>query len=805
MNLRAANDVPASSLLPFERNEFFIGREDQLKQLDKDLFDPNHHKRMTLYGLGGCGKSALALEFVYRALARDASLLVFWVPALSQESFELAYREIARYLRIPGISDENADIVALVKETLSSGSSGDWLMIVDNADDLNIMFGTTNNGGPASVQLIDCLPHGNQGTVLFTTRSKDIAEVLTPDSFMGLNDLSKPEARQLLARRVTRKALLSSETAVDELLETLTYFPLAIVQAAAFINNNRITVSEYRSLFQHPGSEVELFTEHFEDPSRYPDMDNTIATTWHISFNQLRRQNPLAAKYISFMACIDRFNIPQSLLPAGGTPVQQLKAIGTLLGYAFITRRQQADQEPGVDKFFDMHRLVHMASVGWLNKHGERATGIADVVARLEELIPVGGQMEKKELWRTYLPHAIYVAGLDDLQQTVKGSLLDRVACCQATLGLYAVATETYRQALTIRFDCLGREHPDSLKTISALANVHGELGKYQQATELHKRTLAQRKKVLGPNHQDTLESMNNLAVGLKNLRHYAEAEELHKQTLERQTTLFGLKHIGTLLSMSNLAELLAIRGKYKEADDLYLKTMRAQEEVYGERHPTVLQTRYNMAKVSERIQDDADGFSEESFREVLKFQEEVLGPDHPATLTTLQSLAALRARLGHLEEAEATYRRILAQRIILLGPNHLLTLEIVYALASMLKEQRRWGESSAFFQQAGSGYYHAFNNEHPTYKHCIMEMVKTRERESFEEYCKNPPEDPTVYVEPPPPMDPIPTIHMEGHPNGNQSTWDGHLPQAIEFTTGKKSNLARSLVAKIGFRKLVH
>jgi tetratricopeptide (TPR) repeat protein len=804
MKFPAANDVSASSLLPFERNEFFIGREDQLRQLDHGLFDPNHHKRMTLYGLGGCGKSALALEFVYRALARDASLLVFWVPALSQESFELAYREIARYLRIPGISDENADIIALVKERLSSGSSGDWLMVVDNADDLSIAFRTAN-GTPASIQLIECVPHSNQGAILFTSRSKDIAEILTRDGHLGLNDLSEPEARQLLARRVTRPASLNNKTAVDELLESLAYLPLAIVQAAAFININFITVSEYMSLVQHPDSEAEFFKEQFKDPSRYPDMDNTIATTWHISFNQLRRQNPLAAKYISFMACIDRFNIPQSLLPSGGTPIQQTKAIGTLLGYAFITEHQQSDQTAGGNRFFDMHRLVHMASIGWLNKHNERVTWITAAVARLEELTPAGGEMEKKEFWRTYLPHAMYVSGLDDVEQSVKGSLLHRVAGCQTTLGQYSAATETYRQALTIRFECLGREHPDSLTTITALANVHSNLGKYQQATELHKRTLAQRKKVLGPNHQDTLESMNYLAVGLKDLRRYTEAEALYWQTLERQKTLFGLKHIGALQCMSNLAELMAIQGKYKEADSVYRDTITAQVKVYGEKHPIVLQTRYSLARVNERVMDDADGLSEDSFRDVLKDQEEVLGADHPDTLSTLQSLTALRARLGHLDEAEATYRQILAQRELILGPNHLLTLEIAYALASMLKDQRRWGESAAFFSQAATGYYYAFNDQHPTYKHCIEQMVKMQSEESWQKFCANPPTEPYVFVPTPIAMDKTPTINMDGHPNGNHEPWDAHLPQEIEFTTGKKPNLARSLVARMGIRKLIH
>jgi hypothetical protein len=80
---------------------------------------------MTIYGLGGCGKSALALEFAYRAIARDAGYLVFWAPAISPESFKLAYREIGTLLRVPGITDDNADFKQLVKQILSSGSLGD--------------------------------------------------------------------------------------------------------------------------------------------------------------------------------------------------------------------------------------------------------------------------------------------------------------------------------------------------------------------------------------------------------------------------------------------------------------------------------------------------------------------------------------------------------------------------------------------------------------------------------------------------------------------------------------------------------
>lgn len=239
---------------------------------------------MTVYGLGGCGKSALALEFAYRALARHARPMVFWVPAVSQESFELAYREIGVRLSVPGITEDNADIRKLIKNALSSESLGDWLMIIDNADDSGVLLGTTDNDS-MSAQLSDCLPHSDRGAILFTTRSRKVARDLTPSSVLELNNISKAKARQLLARRLTKQALLDDEIGVDELLETLTYLPLAIVQAVAFINNNDIKVSGYISLFRRAGTGSELFSERFEDPSRYREIDSTVAKTWHISFD----------------------------------------------------------------------------------------------------------------------------------------------------------------------------------------------------------------------------------------------------------------------------------------------------------------------------------------------------------------------------------------------------------------------------------------------------------------------------------------------------------------------------------------
>jgi hypothetical protein len=327
-------------MLPFPRNERFIGREEQLEELKQCLLPSNTHRCATIYGVRGCGKSALALEFAYRTLASHAvRKLVFWVPAISRESFELTYREIGIRLRIPGITDDNTNVQKLVKDALGSETSGHWLMIVDNVNDRR------------SAQLSDYLPHNNRGTILFITRSMKIARGLKPSSIIDLYDMSKAEARQLLARHITNQAFLDHEWAIDLLLERLTYLPLAIVQAAAFMDINAVSVSDYEDLLYKTRRNLSSVIQRFAYLSKDKVREDTVALTWYVSFNKIRRQDPLAAEYLLFMACIDCIDIPQTLLPSGGSLEDQKKALATLIGYAFITERQQTVLDP--DRLFD--------------------------------------------------------------------------------------------------------------------------------------------------------------------------------------------------------------------------------------------------------------------------------------------------------------------------------------------------------------------------------------------------------------------------------------------------------------------
>lgn len=262
-------------------------------------------------------------------------------------------------------------------------------------------------------------------------------------------------------------------------------------------------------------TEAQLFSEYFEDPSRYQELESTIAKTWHISFGQIQKKDQLAADYLSFIACIDRINIPQSLLPLGCSTLQQVKAIGTLKGYAFITECQQGVQQLQGEEFFDVHRLVQMASVWWLEEHNEFSGWIEKAVSRLEELLPNGGH-DNREVWVNYLAHTIHVAGLEQgLSDTVRASLLDRVAQCQETLGQYLAAEMTHRQVLLINEKSLGNKHTSTLISMSQVGIALHHQGRYVEAEVMHRQTLVIREKISGMEHRETLVCMNNLALVL--------------------------------------------------------------------------------------------------------------------------------------------------------------------------------------------------------------------------------------------------------------------------------------------------
>lgn len=295
--------------LPFPRNHRFVGRKHELQELRQKLLIDKECQKIAIVGLSGLGKTQIALEFIQFVKGERLDYSVFWLSALSLESFEQACRDIARILQIPQAVEDKQDVKELLKQHLSDQSAGKWLLIVDNADDQGVMFGINSSSG-----VVDFLPENDDGLIVFTSRSGEVAESLVHSDVLEVSKMSEGEAATFLTASLAQDRRTDSG-AIKKLVADLECLPLAIAQAAAYINTNKITVSEYLELIRNTDADlIAVMSREFRDSTRYKQSNNAVATTWVVSFKQISQENADAVDLLSFMSYIEWKSIPLSLL-----------------------------------------------------------------------------------------------------------------------------------------------------------------------------------------------------------------------------------------------------------------------------------------------------------------------------------------------------------------------------------------------------------------------------------------------------------------------------------------------------------
>ena len=568
----------------------FVGREAQLDRLSL-LFAKGKPSKTAIIGLGGVGKTQVILEFAYRAREKDPDFSVLWIPATNAESLQQGYLEAGQQLGISGIKGERADVKKLVQDHLSQESAGRWLLIFDNADDIE-MWIKKDGDGKGSLALKEYLPRGSQGRIIFTTRSRKVAVKLAQENVISISEMDETMAGLLLSKSLMTQGLLSSHEDTLELLQQLTFLPLAIVQAAAYINENAVTFSDYLSLLKEQEQDViDLLSEDFEDEGQYPEKKNAIATTWLVSFEHIQQLDPLAANYLSFMCCIHPKDIPQSLLPPAQSRKKETDAIGTLSAYSFVSRRSAHDS-------LDLHRLVHLATRNWLRREKSLATWTMTAARRLGEVFP-SSELKNRSAWRTYLPHAQLVLESISIEDSVEEQerLLDKVSECLFCEGRYNEAEKYILLQLEINYRMPREEQFNALSMMANLAILYQYQGRWKEAEELQIQVLEIRKRVLGNEHPNTISSMGNLAMSYWSQRRWKEAEKLQIQVWELDKKVIGKEHPDTLIDMANLATIWKSLGRNIEASQLMENCLELRIQKLGAGHPATICSKETLLK----------------------------------------------------------------------------------------------------------------------------------------------------------------------------------------------------------------
>ncbi|KAF8534452.1 hypothetical protein BDD12DRAFT_895849 [Trichophaea hybrida] len=718
-------------MIPFSKNEQYIGRSQKLACI-KDKLVGGGNRRLALWGMGGVGKTQDVLEYIYEF--KGSAISVFWIHAGSTMNFEQDYRKLAGLVGLPGQDDPKQDIRPAVKHWLEGPESADWILVLDNADNILDFFSQDIDNGESingteitrTEGLAEFIPRGTKGTVIVTTRNYELAGNLADVDVLHKEKMSPGEAMQLFTKQCPTARDFKQDSAISLLLEELHYLPLAIVQAAKYLRHNQvISPSRYLELFQK--TEKELLSIPFSDPHRYANRETVIAT-FSITYRQVREQSPLAFSLLKLMACIDRQNIPHELLESSLSDefedeamicedeISRSEAISKLINLSLLTAVERGTA-------YEMHSLVHASLDAFLSSIQEMDATVEWSLRILNGILP-NGEFENWTTWNLYLPHAVALTSKVKTESLNSATILYNMSWYLELIGRFSEAEHAAQRSVTARISLLGQEHTDTSNSISNLASTYRNQGRWKEAEVLEVQVMETRKRVLGQEHPSTLTSMANLASTYRNQGRWKEAEVLEVQVMETRKRVLGQEHPDTLTSMANLASTYRNQGRWKEAEVLEVQVMETRKRVLGQEHPDTLTSMANLASTyrSQGRWKEAEVLEVQ----VMKTRKRVLGQEHPDTLTSMANLASTYRNQGRWKEAEVLDVQVMETRKRVLGQEHPDTLTSMANLASTYRNQGRWKEAEDLDVQVMETSLRVLGQEHPSTLTSMANLAST-------------------------------------------------------------------------------
>lgn len=643
--------------VPFPRNRFFTGREALLQELHARFQAERLNalrQPQILCGLGGMGKTQVALEYAYRF--RNDYQAVLWVGAETFETLIADYGTLAQLFELAEQASTNPAVVrSAVKVWFQQHAN--WLLIFDNAERLEI--------------LQPFLPDfTSQGHVLITTRSQIVGTLGVP---LNLPTMTQEESLLFLLRRArlidwqTPLEAVHAElrTQAQTLVDFFDGLPLALDQAGAYLEETRCSLADYlgrygkrrRALLDNRGSEN----------MQYPA---SVLTTLSLAFAQVEYASPEAADLLRLCAFLHAEAIPEAFLSlAGDTLGPRLHALGDdplLLDRAIKElRRYSLIQRDPETHLLSLHRLVQ-AMLQENMEEREQTVWMEQLIRALlrifpsyEQAVQEGGGVQTA--CQPYLSHALVCAAslqARGMRSLEAAELLYRVGYYLQLWGSLTQAIPLMEQALQMATTLLGNEHATVAFYWNQLGLLYAEVQDSARVEACLRQALAIRERVLGPEHPDVAESLWGLAGFLFPRARFAEAQACAERALAIKERVLGPQHheVGLVLNILGAIELH--QGRYPQAEQLLQRAISLYEETLGPTHIFLATSKMHLAVLAYRQEDYAHAAL--LYQQGLQILEQRLGPDHPMLASALQALGMVEFAQEHYPEAEVAYRRVL-------------------------------------------------------------------------------------------------------------------------------------------------
>ena len=633
--------VAAPSTRPHLHNLPYPALGNLLKGRDEELrsLQTGHATAITqtqaIYGLGGIGKTRLAVEYAWRSGDRYETAL--FVVADSPEALRSGLARLAGpdLLDLPEYeAGAEAKMIAAVQRWLRDHDR--WLLILDNVDT------------PAAQEaVIEVLPSLSSGRVLITSRLRDWPPTVRSQP---LETLSLDEAQKFLLERTAQQRTPGDhdEGEARHLAEELGRLPLALEQAAAYIAHHQMTFADYLKSWEKERTEV--LTWHNKNVMQYPA---SVAATWQTT---LRRLSPTATAILRLTTYLAPDPIPIEMVEteekhvmeavellggdSGVKPEPQSAKIGLaeLASYSMVIRKGTT---------FAVHRIVQEVLRSRIPEEQRRAwiELSLKVVNRFSPSRP--DDVRTWLIWDVLRPHASLVVQYADKNGIAfpTARLMSQLALFLKAKALFREAEPLIRRALEIDETSQNPHQSDVAACLNNLAQLLLDTNRAVEAEPLMRRALQIDESSFGPRHPRVSTQLVTLAKLLRDTNRLTEAEPLMRRALQIDQDYLGFKHPNIATDLSNLAQLLKAKNRLTEAEPLMRRALQIDEDSFGPQHPKVAIRLNNLALLLQDTNRLAE--AEPLMRRSLDIFERSLGPNHPSTEIVRKNLAHLLQKIA--------------------------------------------------------------------------------------------------------------------------------------------------------------
>jgi len=616
-------------------------------------------------------------------------------------------------MRIPGRNDPDASILPVVCRWLSDPQNGPWFMVVDNADDEELMLGPTKLGETTQERrtLKGYLPISHSGTILLTSRTRRVAEILAEhdDYVLEIGPMSEPEALTLVQKRLGQKIKVGDDA--SQLVRQLDYMPLAISQAAAYIKERTpfVTVASYvRKAQRDLEEQLRLLCLHMHDPRRDQRATNAILLTWHVSFSHIYKSKRAAGILLGLMSVFNREHIPIGILEPSYAAIDECKAdrfedsIAVLRSFDLVGFAED-------EASFRMHRLVQLSTRHWLQIHELVDRGVHAVIQSLNQSFPQhepNGYFHQDvvPLCQRLLPHIEEIVGLAAPAEYVgvHGGIFFEVVEFYALIGRHDKAAETQQKVWQAYVQMKGKHDIASLKQAARLGfrlhcagkdleaerilrdvcgqgeelSFHNEpwywtatrrlgaslirLGKHDEAMEVLSPLLLVVKQAVGEDHNDVLDIMEELAIIYSKQGQHDQAIVQLQCVVNTSASMNGLRDMQTLRQQLSLGYVLYEAGRLDEAESVLRKLVDMNRWTFGDVDHRAAYSKELLGLILDR-----QGQLEEAivlYDEAASIFEAVQGPASPDATETRWLASSARQELSRRAAISSSDQHVLEE-----------------------------------------------------------------------------------------------------------------------------------------------